>query len=551
MLLPVNHLVDADGEDVTRPVVLDNAVINLIMPKTEFYCSNPDHDPSASRSFPRGDNYSEDGLEMAINECPSCHTSKFVSVVPKTPIEKGDLVVRYFLGLKFNKDEDANKSIMTPGDLLEDPLDWTVEADEGWKPQSGWNDASGIDNSLILYRVEFDPYDNSLFPEEYYLPEDRDADPGRWDKIMQRRISDPNVFYHPDVAEVWAERADTVGLAASMDLAAADKDKDYVGGYPFRVKSTVAFVPAAIAGEAPRADTGNEAAFDAQGFAPASYSTKYALLGKTLRVEVTRSDANMQPVKKWLLEVAPNGSNGVLREYASPSDPTGAQTDIFDVNDYMYGASRCVPQADMQGEDMPMAFTFNAESGKIEFGLVPKPNPELQDNLDQTRLFYYPDIDVYGYKFLEYANASVVPGSESVSYYNAYYKNSTGDIVENGYVTYNDLEAHGVDSVYYQRAPYSLGQLTYNQYKMDYEKGIVYWKPLLTHSANVFPELYIDIPTVNYRIQFNKPSDKVTISYSTNEVIDVVMDMRMHYSNSFPPKSSSVNEKVVVGNALR
>ncbi|MBP5273430.1 MAG: hypothetical protein ILO36_00645 [Abditibacteriota bacterium] len=108
-----------------------------------------------------------------------------------------------------------------------------------------------------------------------------------------------------------------------------------------------------------------------------------------------------------------------------------------------------------------------------------------------------------------------------------------------------------MDSVNYQRAPYSLGQLTFNQYKMDYEKGIVYWKPLLNHSANVFPELYIDIPTVKYRIQFNKPSDKVTISYSTNEVIDVIMDMRMYYSNNYPPKSSSVTEKVVVGNALR
>ncbi len=551
MLLPVNHLVDSQGEAVSKPVVLDNAVINLIMPKTEFYCSNPEHDASASRSFPRGDRYSEDGLELAMNECPSCHTSKYVKIVPKTPIEKGNLVVRYFLGLKHNVDEESNTSIMTADDLLDDPLSWTVTDGEGWKPQSGWNKASGIDNSLILYRVEFDPYDNSLFPEEYSLPEDRDADPELWDKVMQRRISDANIFYHPDVAEVWAERADTVGLVEAMDLAAADKDKDYVDGYPFRVKATVAFVPAAIAGEAPAPDTGNEAVFDGQGFPASSYSTKYALLGKTLRIEVTRSDNNMEPQRKWLLEVAPNGSNGVVREYASVSDPNSALKDIFDVNDYMYGASRVVPQQDLQGEDIGMAFAFNAENGKIEFGLTPKAGPELQDNLDPARLYYYPDIDVYGYKFLEYTNGSVVPGSETVSYYNAYFRNSNGDIVDNGYVTYNDLEAHGVDSVYYQRAPYSLGQLTYNQYKMDYEKGIVYWKPLLNHSANVFPELYIDIPTVNYKLQFNKPSDKVTISYSTNEVIDVIMDMRMQYSHSFPPKSSAVSEKVVVGNALK
>ncbi|MBP5273429.1 MAG: hypothetical protein ILO36_00640 [Abditibacteriota bacterium] len=410
MLLPVNHLVDSEGEQVSRPVVLDNAVINLIMPKTEFYCSNPEHDPAASRSFPRGDNYSEDGLELAVNECPSCHTSKYVSVIPKTPVEKGSLVVRYFLGLKFNKDEDSNTSIMTPDDnLLDKPLDWTVEDSEGWKPQSSWNKSSGIDNSLILYRVEFDPYDDSLFPEDYSLPASRSDDPEKWDKVMSRRISDANIFYHPDVAEIWAERAETVGQPSAMDLAVADKQNDYIDGYPFRVKSTVAFIPAAIAGEAPTGDTGNEAAFDGQGFAPASYSTKYGLLGKTVRIEVTRSNEKAEPQRKWLLEVQPNGANGVIGEYASATDSTSALTDIFDVSAYLYGADGYVPLLDMEGNDIPMAFAYNAENGKIEFSLVPKEMPGLQEHLDASRLFYYPDIDVYGYKFLEYANASVVP----------------------------------------------------------------------------------------------------------------------------------------------
>ena len=552
MLLPVNGLVDSDGNDVTKPVVLQNGVLNLVMPKTQFYCSRPEHDPKVSRSFPRGDNYSNAGLELSINDCPSCKTDKYVSVIPVIPIEKGTTVVRYFLGLKHNFDEDTASDIMeTDGDILDNAFAWKTVAGEGWKPDARWNSVRGIENALVLYRVEFDPLDDELFPSEYDLPAKRSDDPEKWDKVYHRRVADANVFYHPDVADVWAKRVETVGLADSMDLAIATKD-DYVDGKPFRVISSVSIMPAAITGEAPDADKGNAALIDAQGFPAASFSTKYSLLGNILKVDIVRSDRKQVPQKKWVLEVNPNNRYAMLKSAASPNDLKAALTDVFDVSKYIYGTDNTVPYDDLAGNATDMAVSYNFDSGKIEFALNPIGMPALNENIERNNLTYYPEIDVYGYKFLEYSEAHVVPGSEVVSYYNAYYKDGNGlDIAENHWSTYADLESNGVGEVRYQRAPLSVGQLNYNQYKMDYDQGIIYWKPIISHSAQVFPELYMDIPSINYSIQFNKLNDKITVSYSTNEVIDIRMDMRMAFNPDFYPKSSIITEKVVVGNALR
>lgn len=555
MLLPVNGLVDADGNPVDKPVVLQNGVLNLVMPKTEFYCSNPDHDPNVSRAFSRGDKYSPEGLELAINKCPSCNTDKFVSVVPKTPVEKGNTIVRYFLGLKTNNDDGT--FIMEPnGNILDDPLAWKTVIDEGWKPDQEWNEVDGIDNSLVLYRVEFDPFkdsgDENLFPAEYKLPANRSLDPEKWDRIYNKRISDPNLFYHPEVADAWKAKVETVGLAKAMDLGIALKS-DYKDGHPFRVIGSVAFMPAAITGEAPEADDGNTALLDAQGLAFSSFRTKYGLLSNTLKVEIVRPDEKQVPQKRWVLERSADGNYSMLKRSASATDIKSALFNIFDLNDYFYNGDT-VPFDDLEGNPTEMALTYNQDAGKIIFSMNPRPMPsDLTLPVDQNRLHYYPDVDVYGYKFLEYDNATVVPGSETVYYYNAYFKDDINkkDILENHWYTYDDLETNNVTDVRYQRAPFSVGQLNYNQYKIDYETGIIYWKPVVNHTSTIYPKLYMHIPTVDYAIQFNRLNDKITVSYSTNEVIDVVMDMRMAFDRVFNPKSSLISEKVVVGNALR
>ena len=543
MQLPVNGLVDKDGNPIDKPVVLQNAVLNLVMPKTEFYCSNSVHDPTVSRNFPRGDNYSQDGLELAINKCPSCDTEEFVSVVPKTPVEKGNTIVRYFLGLKFN--QNGNEFMMEPdGNIVDDSFAWKTIDGEGWKPAQEWNEVDGIDNSLVLYRVEFDPTDANLFPVEYDLP-DRDLDPAGWDKIYYKRISDANLFYHPEVAANWLAKVETVGLAESMDLGIALK-ADYKDGHPFRVVGSVAFMPAAITGEAPSADTGNVALTDAQSLATSSFRTKYGLLSNTLKVEIVRSDTRQIPIKRWILERSSDGSYSMLKIASDPNDIKSTLSDIFNLNDYFYN-NNVVPFDDLEGNPTDMAVTYDQNAGKIIFALNPEPMPnDLTLSIDQDRMYYYPDVDVYGYKFLEYENASIVPGSEIVKYYNG-----SGDILDNHWYTYDDLENNNVTETRYQRTPLSIGQLSYNQYKIDYESGIIYWKPIVNHTDVIYPKLYMDIPSVDYKIQFNRLNDKITVSYSTNEVIDIVMDMRMAFNRVLNPKSSLISEKVVVGNALR
>jgi len=544
-LLPVNGLVDADGNPVDKPIVLQYGVINLIMPKTEFYCSNPSHNPNYPRVFPRGENYKTSGLELAINKCPSCNTDEFVSVVPKIPVEKSTTVVRYFLGLRDNSDT------MTVADA-NDLNSWVTKAGRGWLPNSDFNTVDGDENPLILYRVEFDPVsDDDLFPPEYSL-DGLSSTSAEYQRRLHRRITDPNVFYHPDCYAAWASRVNTVGMVEGMDLAVALKD-DYKDGNPMRVKSIVAFTPAAISNEIPVANSNSSYGSDSQGFPNTTFTTKYGLLGNALEVNCVRIDPRTQkPTDKWLLKQITD-SNGAYADIYKIGDPAdinpdlSSATPIFNVNDYFYNN-------DTVGNlDQDMAFVYNKDKGIIDFSLNPVSWHGLDENIDQDKLLYYPELDVYSYKFMPYKYATVVPGSEDIEYYNAYWVNGSGNsFIDLGY-NYTGL-ANNVSRVRYQRAPFSLGQLNYNQYKIDYEEGIIYWKPVLNHDVNnnIYPVKYADIPVFNsYKIQFNKSSDKLTVSYVTNEVIDVNLNIRMIYDSSMPGKSGIITERVIVGNSLK
>ena len=549
MLLPVNGLVDANGSPIDKPVVLQYGVINLMMPKTEFYCKNPNHNSNYPRNFARGENYDSNSRELAMNECPYCHTDEYVTVVPKIPVEKSTTVVRYFLGLRDNGSDSSPLMTTVDSNIIDN---WTVNNGCGWLPDSGNTKVEGDENALILYRAEFDPVsDNQLFPAEYRLSGLSEGSE-EYQKRLAKRISDPNVFYHPDCCEAWAAISQNVGMLEGLDLAVA-LDSDYIDGYPCAVKNVVNFTPAAISGETPTANASSSYSQDDQTAPATTFKTKYTLLGSNIEVQCVRvNQANQRPVAKWVSKL--NGNRKFADIFAIPNarlNDVGyipGNSDLeFNVNNYMFNTY------EVSDFNQEMAFVYDKDKGYIEFALNPVSWNNLNDNINQSNLLYYPELDIYSYKFNPYKNATIVPGSEDIRYYNAYWLDSNNySFMELNY-NYNDMYSN-VDVVKYQRAPFSLGQLNYNQYKIDYEEGVIYWKPLLPNdTANgIYPVKFSDIPRVDsYKIQFNHKSDKITVSYLTNEVIDVNINMRMIWDPYKPARNGSINERVVVGNSLK
>ena len=561
MLLPVNGLVDADGNGVSSPIRMQYAVINLMMPKTEFYCDNPNHNTAYPRTFERGENYRSSGKELAINKCPYCGTEEYVKVTPKIPVEKSTTVVRYFLGLRENG--SSAFPIMTTEDA-NNIANWVTAEGQGWLPDSGDTSVEGDENQLILYRVEFDPVsDNGLFPEEYSL-DGLSSSSAEYQKRLHKRITDPNVFYHPDCCENWAAIAQNVGMLEGLDLAICKSD-DYVDGHPYKVNQLVSFTPASISGETPVPNASTTYSQDDQGYPPVSFKTKYALLGNSMEVDCVRvNPANQRPVDKWVMKHLVGSNDYYANVYhvshLNDINPNVNDSDLeFNVNNYMVNG-------EVDDLDQEMAFKFNAENGYLDFSMVPVPWPDLDEDIqtvdpnldnvdpDKIRFVYYPELEVYAYRFNPYSNATIVPGSEDVEYYNAYWVNGSNySFVDLGY-NYNDLYNETVSTVKYQRAAFSIGQLNFNQYKIDYEKGIIYWKALLNHdpSHGIYPIKYRDIPRIkSYRIQFNEKTDKITVSYLTNQVIDVNLNMSVVWDTYKKPRTGSINERVVVGNSLK
>lgn len=541
MLLPVNGLVDKNGNSVNKPVVMHYAVINLVMPKTEFYCSNPDHSSQYPRTFARGENYKTGGRELAKNACPYCGSEEFVSVTPKIPIEKGSTVVRYFLGLT------DNESIMTCSDA-NDIESWTVNSGMGWLPDSGTTNVEGDENPLILYRAEFDPAsDDNLFPEEYSL-EGLSEDSEEYKNILYRRMTDANVFYCDGCSEHWKSICENVGMLEGMDLALCSDDDYTEKGFPFRVKNSVSFSPASIAGEAPVMNSSTTYSEDNQGFPPSTFRTKYKLMNKNMEVDVVRTNPeNGNPLMKWVMKNNIGSYSYYGNIYKCNPDDINPDTSdsnlIFDVNNYMF-ANHSVTDFNQD-----MAFTCDKDKGIVDFAM----NPDLDNiSFSQDNLTYIPERDIYEYKFMPYKNATVVPGSESVVFYNAYWTDEYGKSISDLFYNYTQIKNHA-EKVKYQRAPYSQGFLNFNQYLIDYEKGCIYWRPLVSHNwGGVYPQSFDDIPEISsYKIQFNKVSDKVTVSYMTNEVIDVNVNMRAVWDTFKSPRSSVINERVIVGNSLK
>ena len=121
-----------------------------MLPQITMHCDNPAHPADQPRDYPRS-NPGDPSGGAAWPPCPVCG-STMVEAHPSLPLQQSATVIRYFLGLRYN-DPTCSTVNMT-----------TDQAPFGWMSPWNGNVAAGDGNQVVLYRVEFNPYDNTLFP---------------------------------------------------------------------------------------------------------------------------------------------------------------------------------------------------------------------------------------------------------------------------------------------------------------------------------------------------------------------------------------------------
>ena len=189
---PINFpVLNAMGNSVIRQVLY--AKVDLVLPKMRCFCPNDSlHTPGGIQ---RG--------QEAAPICPVC--GELLDLKPVQPLVPDTNIVRYFVGLK-------------------DP---TQPYYNGFNSKLA--EADKKDNTYVLYRVEFNPFDNRLFAN---------AD----QEHFNDNLSDPDFFYNPSFAAAWRSISRPVVTLNDIDLITIEYDP---AGNPI-VTPTVKFAPTAV-----------------------------------------------------------------------------------------------------------------------------------------------------------------------------------------------------------------------------------------------------------------------------------------------------------------
>jgi len=499
-----------------------------------MHCNNPAHPAGSSRDYPR--HHAENGRDYyeAWPPCPVCGSDD-IEARPKFPLEQDVTVVRYFLGLRYNDPNVANPPPEGQGAF-------------GWKSPYGNDVAAGEENQVVLYRVEFNPFDDSLFPPSMPVAE---------------RLNDPIFFYRTAMngestarpcCERWAEVAQVMGIGKYQDLVVGT----YVSGNVTAVEPATTFRFSAVSNDTFTGAYSSDKGFGYPNAVPAVYQADYgywidnspnipaAMLGDesayNYAVTVTRDDHTIAYYTR-------RNSSGhmVVEKWTS-----GGVTPSFDITQYLTTGAITNPG----GGEVEMAYTVDLNRGKVNFALDP-PDPGDAgghacklgpaginaafhttydvDRGSARRSALLTTFDPARGAGLYLPNARIVPGSERVMGPEPTLGPSYGSAVR------------------YERVALSLGEPGPKQYKIDYDTGWIYFSSvfgadlpeILDSTGNALP-IYVD-----YKIQFNRDGDIVKGDYITKSMVTVHLGMRMFDPESAKPHSVDLTNSVKVRNALR
>jgi|GEM_PF-646186 len=555
-----NMLPVAQQDGSTKWFVLPFAKIDCILPKLYMHCNNPDH-TGGPRDYPRDIEVTEGGNTRTElygwPDCPYCG-SKDVEARPKMPLEQSVTIVRYFLGLRYNN----LGTPLVPGE--------PSTANKGWVSPWGKNVIEGTENAVVLYRAEFNPYDDNLFPAS--------------EKDTGKRLSDPYFFYrtgnganNQPIYENWMRVAKPVGIAKYEDLVTATLDPN---GKALSVEPTITFHTASVENDTfkPAYSTDTKNDYPTALLAPTVFSGTYGYWTSGSppgsRVDVMRGDYCTDPpggvdyYTTFSTTAPTTGDLVVMRRAWDAAHNVWDERIEFNIADYL--SDGYVPPDSSGAPALEMAFTIDANRGAVNFSLQPPrasgatsgpvctidaadingwpPRTGFHSEyafdrggairrywlnnfaLDQSNNPIFPD------QYLR--NARVVPGSEKV----------IGPDMTFG--------PHYGLPVRYERVPLSLGDPGMNQYKIDYDTGWLYFSrdPSLD-----LPEYYPDndpkgkpcLVQVYYLIYFNLSDDVVRGDYLTKSLINVHIGMRMFDPDSGKAYPVDLSDSVKVRNALR
>lgn len=510
--------------------------IDMILPKMIAHCNSPDHDPTKPRDFERGD--------QALPMCPSGDNSTDVDIRPKLPIEQGNTVVRYFLGLKYNDP---------------DPVATDTPPHPGWQSAYGKDVLANEGNPVVLYRIEFDPSDKTIFSD----------DPTEAAQQLMDVLRDPLFFYSTATANDgqelwrhWSHKARALGLAKYQDLVAGMNPDPATGRFT-ALEPSVTFKYGRIDKETfTGVDYGNSLAEFPEA-PPTVYRAKFgywtpnSVLGITqpYGVYVYRYAHNNGAIDTSNTTLYYTDVNGGSNELVIKRSGGGGGTSIvFNISQYMADGYVNLSQLPA-GCDMGFYFDYandiqtppqpllNFNRGVVNFGLAMKPvvlddagiNDINQSFLARLALDRNPVPRGVHLPLPRSGNtptASVVPGSEVV----------TGPDMTRPEVT-NPAQ---LTLVRYERVPYTAGDAGTNQYKINYVTGDVFFSRV--PSQDIPP---VGMLSISYKIQFNKADDVIQADYQTKAMINIHLGIRMYDPDSGEPHMVELNSAVKLRNAYR
>ncbi|MCL5104156.1 MAG: type II secretion system GspH family protein [Armatimonadetes bacterium] len=512
---------------------IPSAKIDFVLPRMLVHCGNPDttqHPDGQPRDFPRGGE--------ALPACPICNRTEYIEIRPRLPLEQDVTVVRYFLGLRYNNPTTARAK--------DDPPYF------GWESPWGKNVAADAGNQVVLYRIEFDPTDTTIFS----------SDANQAVQELAEVLNDPRFFYSEQTVpgsrgssenlkywQAWAEKARIVGMGKYEDLVTA-VDSDVSTPRFEALEPSITFKYAKVDNDTFAGSNPNDKSSEYPNAVPTVYRAKYGFwLQDPFTVGVyTYQDVNQNGTSSVNItdySTAINGNNDLVIV-------KNGGAEVFNISEYM--RTGYIPP------ETEMAFYFdfargggqqilNLGRGTVNFALDPrdptKPNDPVctldpweinsrfksvssNDRSSARRYAYlrYFDGNVPGERM---TYATIVPGSEVV----------WGPDMTPG--------SDGSRLVRYERVPQTLGYPELNQYKIQYDTGIIEFSRVPDQNL---PETGASI-MANYKVQFNRNGDVVRGDYFTKSLVNIHVGIRMFDPDSAIAHTVELNNTVKIRNAMR
>lgn len=514
------------GNRVDVPVLY--AKVDLVLPKMRGYCpKNTAHTPG--------------GIQRGEEAAPTCPVDgEILELKPVEPLIPDTVIVRYFLGLK-----DPTQDYYNAYNYK------LAEADT-------------VDNTYVLYRAEFNPFDSRLFPNPSQAN-------------FNANLSDPNFFYNnlpngqpggQTYAMAWRKISRPVVTLNDIDLITIEFD---ASGNPI-VTPTVKFAPTAVYNDPLVPTTGAKEQPEKGEAPPTMYKASYGHWVLPYKVTL---DSDNQPgvVYETMLGLNLTGQDPPSHMCIYKMTASTSPVFVFNITNYLstrnaspYGAGEMWP---LRLADRELAFTVDTIKGTVNCSF-PNCYRAYCDDLNAmvaagmggdmtlSEVANSVDINADSYRRIlvnlptgslpldprVLSNATVVPGSVKV-------------------IAPDALRPRTPSPVPYSRAAFLTQDAGVNQFTVDIEHDKDYANVAFPGAAAIYfhvprsaePSGDVTFPNegsndvlVYYEVQNNKKGDRLRANYVTKDLMTVILGIRIYDTESGKVQAIQLTNKMRLRN---